>query len=122
MAGKPASRPLPPVPAALAIALVLLTSASAQPPGTRRMSVSSSAAQANGHSFAAALSGDGRWVSFYSDATNLVAGDTNGARDVFVHDVQTGATTRASVGPAGAQTNGPSFAPEIGRASCRERV
>ncbi len=114
MAGKkPASRPLPPVAAAFAIALVLLTSASAQPPGTRRMSLSSSAAQANGHSFAAALSGDGRWVSFYSDATNLVAGDTNGARDVFVHDVQTGATTRASVGPGGAQANGPSFAPAV---------
>ena len=40
-------------------------------------------------------------------ASNLVAGDTNGAGDVFVHDRQTGTTTRASVGSGGTQANGP---------------
>ena len=39
-------------------------------------------------------------------ASNLVAGDTNGKSDVFVHDRQTGETTRVSVGPGGAQGNG----------------
>ena len=33
-----------------------------------------------------ALSDDGRFVAFASDASNLVAGDTNGARDIFVHE------------------------------------
>jgi hypothetical protein len=33
-----------------------------------------------------ALSKSGRWVAFDSIATNLVAGDANGTRDVFVHD------------------------------------
>src|SRR5205823_12918533 len=48
-----------------------------------------------------ALSADGRFVAFDSAATNLVAGDTNGATDVFVHDRQTGATERVSVASGG---------------------
>src|SRR4029079_13004604 len=52
---------------------------------------------------APAINADGRWVAFVSGATNLVPGDTNGAPDVFVHDRQTGTTTRASVGPGGAE-------------------
>src|SRR5207302_988 len=49
----------------------------------------------------------GRFVAFDSDATNLVAGDTNGATDVFVHDRQTGATERVSVtSGGGTQGNG----------------
>ena len=47
-----------------------------------------------------AISADGRFVAFNSDATNLVPGDTNGARDVFVRDRQTG-TTRAGERRAG---------------------
>jgi len=43
------------------------------------------------------ISGDGRHVAFTSYASNLVAGDTNAARDVFVRDRQTGATVCASV-------------------------
>lgn len=39
--------------------------------------------ESNGTSHAPAISGDGAWIVFESDATNLVAGDTNGARDVF---------------------------------------
>src|SRR6056297_342788 len=38
---------------------------------------------ANGSSANPAISGDGNWIAFESDATNLVAGDTNGARDLF---------------------------------------
>ena len=36
------------------------------------------------------ISADGRYVAFLSEATNLVPGDTNGIKDVFVHDRQTG--------------------------------
>ena len=42
-----------------------------------------STGESDGHSFEPVISGDGAWVAFESDATNLVAGDTNGARDVF---------------------------------------
>ena len=44
--------------------------------------------------------------AFTSLATNLVPGDTNGANDIFVHDRQTGQTTRVSVDSAGVQGNG----------------
>jgi Tol biopolymer transport system component len=55
------------------------------------------------------ISGDGRFVAFWSDGTSLVAGDTNNLADVFVHDRQTGATTRVSVSTAGAEGDGDSF-------------
>ena len=48
-----------------------------------RVSTSASGEQANGHSYRPAISGDGNWIVFESDATNLVAGDTNRARDIF---------------------------------------
>jgi len=73
---------------------------------TTRVSVSSSGEQANDSSGAAAISGDGRYVAFYSYASNLVAGDTNGMIDTFVHDRQTGTTTRVSVDSSGAEANG----------------
>jgi Tol biopolymer transport system component len=52
-------------------------------------------------------------VAFVSDATNLVANDTNGSTDVFVHDRQTGTTTRVSVDSAGVEGNGISNFPSI---------
>ena len=51
---------------------------------TRRVSVSSSGQPGNGSSSQPAISGDGRYVAFYSEASNLVAGDTNSAADAFV--------------------------------------
>ncbi len=51
------------------------------------------------------ISADGRFVAFFSDATNLVAGDTNGADDVFVRDRKQGTTERVSVSSAGEQAN-----------------
>ncbi|HEX2698849.1 MAG TPA: hypothetical protein VHM89_01425 [Acidimicrobiales bacterium] len=59
------------------------------------------------------ISADGRWVAFSSLASNLVPGDTNGAADVFLHDRETGTTTRISVGPGGVQAPGGSFFPSI---------
>ncbi len=52
------------------------------------------------------ISDDGRYVAFRSYAPDLVPGDTNGEPDVFVHDRQTGATSRVSVASSGAQANG----------------
>ena len=70
---------------------------------TTRVSVSSAGNQATGSSFRPSLSRNGRWLSFQSDAADLVLGDTNGRNDVFVHDRQTGATSRVSVDSSGAQ-------------------
>lgn len=53
-----------------------------------------------------AISADGRYVVFESDATNLVSGDTNGTTDVFVKDLVTGTLTRASTSSSGTQATG----------------
>ena len=74
---------------------------------TTRVSVASqTGAQANNGSGVAAISSDGRYVAFYSDASNLVSGDTNGIGDIFVRDRQTGLTTRVSVDSSGHEANG----------------
>ncbi|OLB81512.1 MAG: hypothetical protein AUI14_03060 [Actinobacteria bacterium 13_2_20CM_2_71_6] len=72
---------------------------------TTRVSVDSSGAQATGGSFGAAISSDGRYVMFTSVAPNLVPDDTNGTKDVFVHDMLTRTTTRVSVKASGAQVD-----------------
>ena len=99
--------------AGLATGLILLPSAGAAVGVTTRLSVATGGAQADGRSFVPAMSSDGRYAAFYSDATNLVTGDANNARDVFVRDLQTGETTRVSVGSGGAEGNGDSFEPAI---------
>jgi Tol biopolymer transport system component len=74
-----------------------------------RVSVAGDGSEAAaGASDASAISADGRYVAFASTAPNLVAGDTNLAADVFVHDRQTGSTERASVSAAGEQAAGSS--------------
>jgi Tol biopolymer transport system component len=80
---------------------------------TRRVSVGPAGQQANGNSFQSAISADGRFVTFFSDASNLVAGDTNNAYDVFVRDRKLQVTRRISVGPGGQQANDGSVAPAI---------
>ncbi len=76
---------------------------------TTRVSVDSSGTQGNGHSGHPSISRDGRYVAFWSLATNLVSGDTNTVDDIFVHDMVTGATERISVSSSGTQGNGPSY-------------
>jgi len=76
---------------------------------TERVSVASDGTQANDRSDVPFLSADGRFVVFCSQASNLVPDDTNGVDDVFVHDRETGDTTRVSVGGAGEEGDGPSF-------------
>jgi len=80
---------------------------------TERVSLDSSGAQANSASHQPAISADGRFVAFSSDASNLVAGDTNGAVDVFVHDRQSGLTERVSVDPLGVEGDSDSSTPSI---------
>jgi Tol biopolymer transport system component len=91
-------------------------------PSTIRVSVDTTGAQGNDHSFFSSISGDGRYVAFASQATNLVSGDTNAVRDIYVRDTCIGATgcapstTRVSIdsneNQASGESNG-SFAPAI---------
>jgi len=81
---------------------------------TSRVSVSSGETQATGgDSYNASISADGRYVTFQSFATDLVADDTNGSSDIFVRDRQLGTTVRVSVDNAGTQVNGDSLHPAI---------
>ncbi|PZS35860.1 MAG: hypothetical protein DLM59_02215 [Pseudonocardiales bacterium] len=80
---------------------------------TRRISVSGTGAQANRHSYEPAISADGRYVTFHSDATNLVPADTNGVNDVFLRDWQSAVTRRISVSGTGAQANQQADTPTI---------
>ena len=80
---------------------------------TERVSVAGDGTQANLDSYGASISGDGRYVAFVSLATNLVAGDTNKVREVFLHDRQTNATTRVGLGNGGAQGKKTSVQPAM---------
>jgi Tol biopolymer transport system component len=80
---------------------------------TSRVSVSGGGGEANSDSFLPSVSADGRFIAFYSDATNLVAGDTNRIFDVFVRDRANHATTRVSLSSGAVQGNGSSYDPAI---------
>lgn len=71
-------------------------------------------APGNGRSAAPAVSANGRFVAFHSEASDLVDGDANGTWDVFVRDLKQGTTTLVSRSAAGAGTsNAMSVAPSI---------
>lgn len=68
---------------------------------------------ANGNSELQALSSDGRWMAFSSEASNLVPGDTNSSSDIFVFDRQSGTISRVSVSSDGNQAQDNSDLPAI---------
>jgi Tol biopolymer transport system component len=80
---------------------------------TIRVDVSTGGAVGNGNADTSglAISANGRFIAFSSSATNLVAGDTNGMRDVFVRNLRAGTTMRVDLGAGGVQANGDSFGP-----------
>ncbi len=78
---------------------------------TTRVSLASDGSQSNNDSSQPVISADGRFVAFQSIASNLVSGDSNDARDIFLHDRQTNTTTRISVASDGTQSNNRSFQP-----------
>jgi Tol biopolymer transport system component len=80
---------------------------------TTRVSVSSAGIEGNGDSTDPCLSGNGRYVAFFSTASNLVPDDTNGHWDIFLHDRQTGRVTLVSVDSAGNQATGNSWVPSL---------
>ncbi|HEY9805890.1 MAG TPA: hypothetical protein V6D04_04940, partial [Candidatus Obscuribacterales bacterium] len=80
---------------------------------TTRVSVDSAGNQGNSVSYSPSISADGRFVAFESFASNLVPGDTNDERDIFVRDTLTNTTTRVSVDSAGNHRNIDSDNPSI---------
>jgi hypothetical protein len=74
----------------------------------------------NAESRSPAISADGRYVAFVSDASDVIENDSNSVSDVFLRDTCMGApdgctpaTTRVSIGPDGVEANGASSSPAI---------
>lgn len=89
-----------------AVLCVLVPHTSAETPTTVRVSVATDGTQGNGRSWGdQAISADGRYVAFTTEATNLVSGDTNGYTDIFVRDTLGGTTILASVSSDSVQGN-----------------
>ena len=80
---------------------------------TERLSVAPAGGDADGESFGASTSADGRFVAFTSIADSLVPGGTNGAVHIFVRDRLTRVTELISVGSDGIEGNGISVQPSI---------
>jgi archaellum component FlaF (FlaF/FlaG flagellin family) len=80
---------------------------------TTRVSVASNGGRINGDAVTPAISNDGRFVAYESNATNIVAGDTNGVHDIFVRDLKLNTTTRASLANDGIPTDNSCFAPSM---------
>ena len=85
-----------------------------------RVSVDTAGVQSNGPSGRPAISANGRFVAFESQASNLVVSDHNGQSDIFVRDTCRRAgpgcfpsTVRVSLGDVDSETNGPSYRPSI---------
>lgn len=77
------------------------------------VSLSTGGSPGNGDSATPSISGGGRYVAFQSAATDLVLGDVNGKKDIFVRDLQAGTTALVSASAAGQQTDAHSYAPAI---------
>lgn len=80
---------------------------------TVRISLNADDTQGNADSSSAAISSDGRYIAFDSEATNLVVSDSNSASDIFRYDRQTDTIIRVSLNSSGLQVTGNSFAPAI---------
>jgi Tol biopolymer transport system component len=76
---------------------------------TERVSVKSDGSQGNGDSSAPSISGNGRYVAFIAEASNLVFNDVNRTKDVFIHDRDTDITERLSIASDGSQGDAASY-------------
>jgi Tol biopolymer transport system component len=72
---------------------------------TLRLSVDAGGTQGNADTWYPTLAPDGGSAVFWSFATNLVAGDTNGRVDTFVRDLQAATIERVSLDSQGVQGN-----------------
>ncbi|MCA9137062.1 MAG: VCBS repeat-containing protein, partial [Planctomycetales bacterium] len=76
---------------------------------TKRISVGNGGEEANDYSLAPSINANGNFVTFESNASNLVSGDTNQRRDVFAYDLSAGFLERISVSSAGVEGNDSSY-------------
>ncbi|MHB8876308.1 MAG: PKD domain-containing protein [Myxococcaceae bacterium] len=88
---------------------VVISPAPLRPKETIRVNVTSADVQGNADSQFSKATPDGRYVAFFSFATNLVPGDTNGIADLFIKDLTTGQIELVSVATGGAQADGQSY-------------
>lgn len=82
---------------AVGLAVVMLSACDGTPGTVERVT------DGDGQSHYPAISADGRFVAFYSQASNLVPGDTNSTNDVFLWDREDGVTTRITDGNSDSQ-------------------
>ena len=80
---------------------------------TERVSLTTTGAQITGWSWSPAISGDGRFVAFVSDAPNMIPGSTGYSRDVFVRDRVAGTTELLTINALGVAGGGVDWAPRI---------
>ncbi len=82
---------------------------------TKLISAAPTGEEGNGDCYAPAISGDGKSVAFESNATNLIADDKNGVKDIFIWHSVTNKIERVSVGIDGKETNAASYEPSVSR-------
>lgn len=80
---------------------------------TSRLSVAPDGTQNDSSSYAPMISADGRYVTFWSFASNLVPNDNNEVEDVFVYDWLTAEMSRVALASDGTEGNAPSAYPSI---------
>jgi hypothetical protein len=71
------------------------------------LSLAPDGSQGNQDSTLPSISPDGHFVTFLSQASNLIGNDTNGEQDVFARNLRTGITWRVDRGINGAQPDAP---------------
>jgi len=105
-------------PLSVSLALVALALPAVAQNPVSRASLDSAGSEGNGDSGVlsrGSISEDGRWVAFESQASNLVANDTNGVADIFVKDLQTGAIVRITEDSSGREGNASSSSPSLSK-------
>lgn len=80
---------------------------------TRRVTSSYAGGDPDGPSYHPAISGDGHYVAFVSEASNLTRDSTSRTAQIFAHDLVTGITELLSRTPSGRSANGPSLRPAL---------
>ena len=80
---------------------------------TRRASIATDGSESNQVSDQPVISADGSTVAFRSEADNLVADDSNGEEDIFVHHLMSGVTERVSISTLGVEADERSDQPDI---------
>ena len=97
----------------LASPVLFVQSTLATPPVTERVSVGSGGIEGDRGSKSPGINSNGQLIVFASEATNIVAGDSNTTQDIFLRDWLNGNTTRISVNAQGQEANGVSDWPDI---------